>query len=122
MMTGARSQGSSAPSTSSIGCNSAAEPSDICRTSAGVDFLNTTSAAGANARNIVWDQWSDAGMTQEWACTDTSFTSCTCHGAFCSSSQAQPLIDDADAVYLTTNTSAKPFDVRGGSGFASACN
>jgi hypothetical protein len=106
----------------SISCNSAAEPSDLCRTRAGVDYLNTTSASTANARNMQWDLWSDAGTTQIWACSDAGLTSCTCSGAFCPSNVPQPLPDDADAVYLQSNTATKPFDLRGGSAAYSGCN
>jgi hypothetical protein len=102
----------------STSCNSAAEPSDLCRTRAGMDFFNATSATTADARGLEWDLWSDAGTTQLWDCSDDTLTSCTCQGAFCSTTSAVPLPDDADAVYLQSNTSAKPFNLKGGAGIS----
>jgi hypothetical protein len=107
---------------SSIGCNSSAEPSDLCRTRAGMDLLNSTSASSADARGLAWDRWSDAGTTQVWACTDTAFTSCACTGPFCPAGTARPLVDKADAVYLQSNTAPQPFDFQGGSADYGSCN
>ncbi len=108
---------------SSVICNSAAEPSDTCRTPAGIDVLNDTSDSTVVAQGLLWAQWDDAdgGNTQVWGCTDRSLSKCVCQGTGCSgNSTPEPLVDGADAVYFFNNSA--PFNVQGGSQSYSGCN
>jgi hypothetical protein len=76
-----------------------------------MDLLNSTAALGVNAQGATWDNWDGtAGQTQVWSCSDTSYTSCTCTGPNCPGGGATSLPDDADAVFVSTNTSATPID------------
>jgi hypothetical protein len=73
--------------------------------------VNETTTLSINAKNCSWDEWSaSSGTTQLWACSDNTYTSCICAGANCPGSGSQSTPSDADAVYLSSNTSARPID------------
>jgi len=78
----------------------------------GADLVNATAAVQVDAQNTTWDHWSAVdGMTQVWSCTDATYTSCTCSGVSCpGGGGAQSLPPGADAVFLSTNTTALPID------------
>jgi hypothetical protein len=104
-----------------LSCNSAAEPSNLCRAAAGADLLNTSSAGSVDATGLGWDHWDSArNTTQIWACTDRTLQSCRCHGPACPTNAPTSLPDDADAVFLTSNSCPTPIDVDGGH-FSNGC-
>jgi hypothetical protein len=97
------------------GCNNNVSPLP----NNGVDLLNTTAALAVNAQNATWDNWdATSKQTQLWSCKDTTYSSCTCTGPGCDGGVAPP--DDADAVFLKTNTAATPIDSSNGTA-ASTC-
>ena len=70
--------------------------------------MNVTKTVGVNAQNATWDNWdSTDNSTQVWVCSDTTYSSCTCTGQNCNGTQPP---DDADAIYLSTNTAKIPLD------------
>jgi hypothetical protein len=84
--------------------------------STGIDLLDTTASLAVNARNATWDNWdATAKQTQLWNCSDTTYGNCTCSGPGCPTgggATAPP--DDADGVFLRSNTAATPIDSSSG--------
>jgi hypothetical protein len=88
----------------------------------GADVLNTTAALSVDAANATWDQWDGtANQTQLWSCTDNTFSACSCTGPGCPGGTGA-LPDDADGVFLETNTAAPPIDsTQGNAAIGSSC-
>jgi hypothetical protein len=65
------------------------------------DVLNLTASAPINARNVAWDAWDpDAGHTERWSCTNSTYNTCTCSGAASCSLYGGSIESDADTVTL----------------------
>jgi hypothetical protein len=77
---------------------------------AGTNLVNETASVGINAENASWLRWnSTTNSAQTWSCPDTTYTSCACTGPNCPSDLETPP-DNADVIYLSTNTAAIPVD------------
>jgi len=84
----------------------------------GVAVANTTTSSSLYLNAIGWPHWDiDAGQPQVWRCIDRTYGSCTCTGPLCPDGGAQPLPDEADFVYLSTNSAELPYQgfIQGGS-------